>query len=417
MILLSAITTLSLIALIVSLLKNKKNDMGHDLKESQQNLLLQIHEKINSESKSQIDYLQKAFSEHRSQFDARQLESMKVLQESLQKSMQDVRTQITHFLDNNTKSINQRIESLTNNTNEKLKEISGQVEKRLTEGFEKTTQTFTDIVKRLALIDEAQKKITELSSNVVNLQSVLADKRSRGAFGEVQLNALIRNVMPENSFSLQHTLSNDKRADCILFLPEPTGNIVIDAKFPLETYQKLSEPNLPDTEKRQLESQFKQDLKTHINAICEKYIIANETADGAMMFIPAEAIFAEIHAHYPDIVEIANKKRVWMVSPTTMMAVLTTARAVLKDVDTRKQVHLIQEHLAYLAKDFTRFQGRMDNLAKHIDQAQQDVSQVHTSAKKISSRFDKIESLDLNQDDSVKNQDDSVKLEAEMTDD
>jgi DNA recombination protein RmuC len=389
------LTILLSVALLfcLALLFFKKNDGGL------QAFVLQIHDKINNESKSQIDYIQKALSEHSTQFDARQLASYKMLQESLQQTMHDMRQQISQFLETNTKSINERIEGLNKTTNERLKDISGQVEKRLAEGFEKTTQTFTDIVKRLALIDEAQKKITELSSNVVSLQSILSDKRSRGAFGEVQLNSLIRNVMPENSFSLQHTLSNDKRADCVLFLPEPSGHIVIDAKFPLETYRRLNDQPLSDIEKRPLESQFRQDLKAHINAIADKYIIAHETADGAMMFIPAEAIFAEIHAHYPDIVELANKKRVWLVSPTTMMAVLTTARAVLKDADTRQQVHIIQEHLGHLGKDFGRFQTRMDNLAKHIDLAQQDVSLVHKSAKKITSRFDKIERLDLSGDE------------------
>ncbi|MFN3233959.1 MAG: DNA recombination protein RmuC [Gammaproteobacteria bacterium] len=349
----------------------------------------------NSQQHAILTLIEKAFTEHRKEFDARQLEVFKMQQDSQQKTTQDMRMQISEHLDKHSKNLNERMQALTQNTNERLKEISGQVEKRLTEGFEKTTQTFTDVVKRLALIDQAQKKITELSSNVVSLQSILNDKRSRGAFGEIQLNNLIRNVMPENTFELQHTLSNNKRCDCVLFLPEPTGNIVIDAKFPLETYRKLTEEQNADQEKRALEQQFRQDIKTHITHIAEKYILPGETADGAMMFIPAEAIFAEIHAHYPDVVEFSNQKRVWLVSPTTMMAVLTTARAVLKDADTRKQVHIIQEHLILLAKDFTRFQKRMDTLAKHIDQAHQDVSDVHTSAKKITSRFNKIESLEM----------------------
>ena len=284
--------------------------------------------------------------------------------------------------------------------NERLTEISGQVEKRLSKGFEKTNETFTDVVKRLALIDQAQKRITELSSNVVSLQEVLTDKRSRGAFGEVQMAALVRNVMPENSFSLQYALSNGKRADCVLFLPEPSGNMVIDSKFPLDSFQRMVDPDAHATDRISAERQFKQDIKKHISDIADKYIIANETADGAMMFIPAEAVFAEIHAHHSDLVEEAQRRRVWMVSPTTMMAVLTTARAVLKDSATRKQVHLIQEHLVALSKDFDRFKVRMGDLAKHIKQANDDVGQVHTSAKKISSRFEKIEKVEL--DDKLK---------------
>ena len=277
--------------------------------------------------------------------------------------------------------------------------ISGAVEARLNDGFAKTTTTFTDVVKRLALIDEAQKRITELSSNVMSLQSILDDKRARGAFGEVQLASLIRNMLPENSFSLQHTLSNQKRCDCLLFLPPPSGNVVIDAKFPLETYRKLNEQPPPSaTALKSLQQQFRQDLKVHIQAIAEKYLIPGETAEGALMFIPAETIFSEIHAHYPDIVEYAHQKRVWLVSPTTMMAVLTTARAVLKDADTRVQVHLIQKHLLELGRDFSRFQARMDALVKHIEQARDDAEEVNKSAKKISGRFTKIEKLEITEE-------------------
>jgi DNA recombination protein RmuC len=343
--------------------------------------------------------IQGELQQYRTNFDKHQLETLKALQDSVQKSMNDVREQIVVVLAQNTQNVGQRLDKLTVETNDRLKEISGQVEKRLAEGFEKTTATFTDVLKRLALIDEAQKRITELSNNVVSLQEVLSDKRSRGAFGEVQLSALIRNVMPENSFSFQYTLNNDKRVDCILFLPEPTGNIAIDAKFPLESYQKMMDISLAETERRSAEQQFRIDLKKHIQDIATKYIVPEQTSDGAIMFIPAEAVFAEIHAHYPDIVDHAHKARVWLTSPTTMMAILTTARAVLKDADTRKQVHKIQEHLGGLAKDFDRFQKRMDTLAKHIEQAHDDVKDVNTSASKITSKFKKIEQVELDNKD------------------
>ncbi|MBS0359554.1 MAG: DNA recombination protein RmuC [Proteobacteria bacterium] len=324
-----------------------------------------------------------------------QLHSVNQIQDQLTKGITETRQQLQEKLNQNTELLSKQMDKLILMTEGKLKEISGQVEKRLTEGFEKTTATFTDVLKRLALIDEAQKKITELSSNVISLQEILADKRSRGAFGEVQLNALIRNYMPENHFSLQHTLSNDKRADCILFLPEPTGNVVVDSKFPLENYYRLIDTTLGESDHLKAEQQFKLDIRKHIQDIAEKYIIPGETADGAMMFIPAEAIFSEIHSHYPDLVEIAQRARVWMVSPTTLMAILTTARAVLKDAATRKQIHIIQEHLHYLAKDFSRFEKRMGSLAKHIHQVHDDVNDVTTSAKKITSRFEKIEKVEL----------------------
>lgn len=278
---------------------------------------------------------------------------------------------------------------------EQLKEISLQVEKRLSDGFEKTSATFTDIVKRLALIDDAQKQLSALSSNVLSLQEILVDKRSRGAFGEIQLKSLVQNMLPADRCAFQYVLSNGLRADCILFLPEPTGHVVIDSKFPLENYQRMTDFDSASSDRKKAEQQFKQDIKKHIQDIASKYIIPQETANGAVLFIPAEAVFAEIHAHFPDLVETAQRVNVWLASPTTLMAILTTARAVLKDFATKQHLHVIQEHLRLLAQDFSRFELRMDNLAKHIDRAQEDVRQVHTSAKKISGRFSEIEKAEL----------------------
>jgi DNA recombination protein RmuC len=352
-------------------------------------------EKQTSSLHDNSEKLNKALHEHQVAFNQNQLKSVDQLVEHLNKITQVSREDLTKSLQMSSEQMAKRIDGLTESTDNRLKEISGQVEKRLAEGFDKTTKTFNDILQRLALIDDAQKKITELSTNVVSLQEVLSDKRSRGAFGEVQLNSLIRNVLPEQHFSLQHTLSNGKIADCILFLPEPTGNVVIDSKFPLENYKKMMDNQLGEHDRKAAERQFKADIKKHINDISDKYLIEKETADGAIMFIPAEAIFAEIHAHQGDLVDFANKKRVWLASPTTLMAILTTSRSVLKDEATRKQIHVIQAHLSHLSQDFGRFKSRFANLAKHIDQAASDVKQIHTSADKISSRFDKIEQVDL----------------------
>lgn len=328
-------------------------------------------------------------------FEQRQTEAVRLLNDSLQAGMTNVQKQVGETLTRNSDELGKRMDGLTQKTDQRLQEISGQVEKRLAEGFEKTTATFVDIVKRLALIDEAQKKITELSGNVVSLQEVLADKRSRGAFGEVQLTTLVRNVMPDSSFALQYSLPNNNRADCVLFLPDPTGMVAIDSKFPLESWQRMSDIELPEGERKAAEKQFKLDIRKHIQDIASKYIIPGTTAEGAVMFIPAEAIFAEIHAHHQDLVDEAYRARVWPVSPTTMMAILNTARAVLKDDATRKQVHIIQEHLRILAKDFGLFRERMDKLAQHIRQAHDDVENAHISAQKISSRFEKIEQVEL----------------------
>ncbi len=298
-------------------------------------------------------------------------------------------------------AVQTQIEKLVTSNNQRLDQIGEKVEQRLDKGFKETTTVFSDVLKRLALIDKAQEKIDKLTVNVVSLQEVLSDKRSRGAFGEVQLGALISNMMPEKSYSLQHTFPNGVRADCVLFLPEPTGTICIDSKFPLEGYQRMTDLSLGDADRTAAERQFRQDIKKHIKDISGKYIIPGETSDGAMMFIPAEAVFSEIHGHYPDLVEEAQRARVWMVSPTTMMAVLTTARAVLKDAATRQQVHVIKEHLVALAQDFSRFQERMDKLAAHIGQAHKDVDDVQTSARKITSRFGKIEKVELSGEHTV----------------
>lgn len=294
-----------------------------------------------------------------------------------------------------TTTLSLSIESLSKAVDNRLEQIGGKVSERLDEGFKKTNQTFVDVMARLATIDEAQKKIDGLTTNVVSLQELLGDKRSRGAFGEVQLEALVRNVLPVTSYAMQHTFENGTRADCALFLPEPTGTVAVDSKFPLENYHRMFDSKLPEAEQLVAEKQFKLDVKKHVDDIAKKYIISNVTSDGAVMFIPAEAVFAELHAYHQDVIEYAMNKRVWVVSPTTLMAVLNTARAVLKDVETRKQVHVIKEELAKLSKDFGRFDQRMKKLADNIRQAHENAQDVHISSQKITQRFAKIERVEL----------------------
>jgi DNA recombination protein RmuC len=311
-------------------------------------------------------------------------EQGKAEQELIQTTMRNATLQLTSSIETLTKSVDGRLE-----------QIGGKVSERLDEGFKKTNQTFMDVMARLATIDEAQKKIDGLTTNVVSLQELLGDKRSRGAFGEVQLEGLVRNVLPVNSFAMQHTFENGTRADCALFLPEPTGTVAVDSKFPLENYHRMFDKKLTDTEKLLAEKQFKLDVKKHVDDIASKYIISNVTSDGAVMFIPAEAVFAELHAHHNDVIEYAMNKRVWVVSPTTLMAVLNTARAVLKDVETRKQVHVIKEALGKLSKDFGRFDVRMKKLADNIRQAHENAQDVHISSQKITQRFAQIERVEL----------------------
>lgn len=283
------------------------------------------------------------------------------------------------------------IEALTKTVDGRLEQIGGKVSERLDEGFKKTNDTFVSVMARLATIDEAQKKIDGLTTNMVSLQELLGDKRSRGAFGEVQLEGLVRNLLPENAFEFQYTFSKGVRADCVLKLPEPTGLVAVDSKFPLENYQRM----FSEGADRVSPALFKADVKKHVDDIAGKYIIPGETSDGAVMFIPAEAVFAEIHAHHRDLVDYAQSRRVWIVSPTTLMAVLNTARAVLKDVETRKQVHIIKDELGKLGKDFTLFDDRMKKLADHIRLAHEDAEKVQISSRKITRRFAQIEAVEL----------------------
>ncbi|HSI22897.1 MAG TPA: DNA recombination protein RmuC [Methylophilaceae bacterium] len=311
-------------------------------------------------------------------------EQGKAEQELIQSTMRHATSQLTSS-----------IEVLTKTVDGRLEQIGGKVSERLDEGFKKTNETFVSVMARLATIDEAQKKIDGLTSNVVSLQELLGDKRSRGAFGEVQLEALVRNILPVSAYEMQHCLPNGTRVDCALFLPEPTGTVAVDSKFPLENYHRMYEIGISEAERLLAQKQFKADVRKHVDDIAAKYIIANVTSDGAVMFVPAEAVFAEIHAYHPDIVDYAMSRRVWVVSPTTLMAVLNTARAVLKDVETRKQVHIIKDELGKLGKEFGRFDQRMKKLADHIRQAHEDALDVHTTSQKISRRFAAIEKVEL----------------------
>jgi len=277
----------------------------------------------------------------------------------------------------------------------RLAEIAGKVNERLDEGFKKTNETFVNVMQRLATIDEAQKKIETLTGSVVSLQELLGDKRSRGAFGEVQLEALVRNVLPAAACEFQFTLSTGVRVDCALRLPPPTGLVCIDSKFPLENYRGMLDAGLNEAERAIAQKAFRADVRKHIDDIAKKYIIANETSDGAVMFVPAEAVFAEIHAYHGEVVDYANNRRVWIVSPTTLMAVLNTARAVLKDVETRKQIHVIKEALSRLAVEFSRFDDRLKKLADHIRQAHEDAEKIQITGGKISQQFQRIEAAEL----------------------
>ncbi len=277
---------------------------------------------------------------------------------------------------------------------ERLELVQTTMGENLSGSAQATAKSLGELSQRLETIDKAQKNITNLSEQVVSLQHVLDDKHARGAFGEVQLNDIVVDALPPSAYSFQKVLSNAKRADCVINLPNPPGPIVIDAKFPLTSYSAMLDTD-NDVERAAFAKQLGADTKKHIKDIAERYIIPGETSDSALMFIPSEAVYAEIHAHHPDVIELSHRSKVYLVSPTTMMATLTTVRAVLRDVRMREQASLIQVEIAVMLKDVDRLLDRVRKLESHFDQADRDIKDIRISANKISSRGTKIEELEL----------------------
>lgn len=276
-----------------------------------------------------------------------------------------------------------------------------QVTKNVGEGLQKTTiqtnQTLTDLRERLAKIDAAQQKISALSEQVVSLQEVLSNKQARGAFGEIQLNDLVTSILPPSAYAFQVVLSNQKRADCVLNLPNPPGTIVIDSKFPLESYHALRTA-ANDREKLEADRFFKASVLKHIKDISEKYILPGETAESALMFLPSEAIYAELHANFPEVVETSYRAKVWIVSPTTLMATLNTVRAILKDAKMREMAGVIQKEVGTLTEDIGRLDGRIESLSRHFKQANEDIDGIKVSSGKIAKRIQRIEDIQLGED-------------------
>lgn len=276
----------------------------------------------------------------------------------------------------------------------RLEEVQKNMGESLHGSSQRTTRSLTELQERLAVIDKAQTNIEKLSGDVLSLQDILSNKQSRGAFGEIQLNDIVTKALPPDAYSFQTTLSNGKRADCLIKLPNPPGSIVIDAKFPLEAFEAL---RAADSDRAKLEAQrlFKAAVQTHIRAIADRYIVDGETADSALMFLPSEAVYAELHASFGDVVREGFDRRVWIVSPTTCMATLNTMRAILKDARMREQAGAIRRELSMLHKDVERLVDRVGNLDKHFEQARRDVEQIKTSAGKAGGRAAKLESFEF----------------------
>src|SRR5262245_10101630 len=277
---------------------------------------------------------------------------------------------------------------------ERLSALGQRVGDKLQQQATEATKSLADLQARLAVIDAAQKNITELSSQVVGLQDILANKQARGAFGEIQMQDLVQSVLPPSAYCFQATMAGGQRADCLLLLPNPPGPIALDAKFPLESYRALKDAK-SETALVQARRSFSKDIRDHVVTIAEKYIRPGETADSALMFLPSEAVYAELHASFPNLVEESYRRRVWIVSPTTLMATLTTVRAILKDVRLREQAHLIRAEMHALSDDIQRLDERVGKLQRHFEQATEDVRQVRISTEKIGKRAERMEELQL----------------------
>lgn len=276
----------------------------------------------------------------------------------------------------------------------RLAEVQRGMTESLSGTATRTARSLGELQQRLETIDKAQANIEKLSGNVLSLQDILSNKQTRGAFGEIQLNDIVQKALPSDSYTMQATLSNGRRADCLIHLPNPPGPIVIDSKFPLEAYEALRRAK-NNSEQIEAVRMMRIAVRTHIRAIAERYIIEGETAEGAMMFLPSEAVYAELHANFPELVREGFAAKVWIVSPTTCMATLHTMRAILKDARMRAQAGAIRKELAALHADVERLGDRVLNLDRHFGQAAKDIEEIKTSAQKAGRRAAKLDNFDF----------------------
>lgn len=305
---------------------------------------------------------------------------------------------MTEFKGTLSRNLSEDFDKLNINVERRLLAIDERVNSKLDENFAKSNKLFINITSRLATIDEAQKKIDSLSTDIVSLQGVLTDKKSRGIFGEVNLRQILSSVFGEkndNLYKMQYTLSTGDIVDAILFAPSPLGKIGIDSKFPLENYQRMVDKSLSPFEREKATREFKSDFKKHINAIKEKYIIPGETSDQAILFLPAEAIFAEVNAYHPDLLEHGARNKVWITSPTTLMSTLTVIQMIVKNIERDKYTSIIHEQLNFLGENFRRYKDRWAKLCRSINSVTKDVKEINASTGKISKSFDKIYSVEL----------------------
>ena len=299
--------------------------------------------------------------------------------------------------------------SMINMMEERLAKVQLQMNENLSHSSRRTAQSLGDLQQRLSTIDKAQEKITKLSGDVLSLQDILSNKQTRGAFGEIQLTDIVSKALPSDGFELQATLSTGKRADCLIKLPNPPGPIVIDSKFPLEAYEALRNAS-SETETSSAVRLFRTSVRKHIKDISEKYIVEGETADGAILFLPSEAVYAELHANFSELVREGFSARVWIVSPTTCMATLNTMRAILKDARMREQAGAIRNELTLLYQDVDRLGLRVESLDRHFNQAAKDISDIKISADKAGRRAKRLDNFDF-EEISTENLEKVIKLD------
>ena len=318
------------------------------------------------------------------------IEKIGKIETNVVRELSDFNNDITRNLNEDFNKQNEKLET-------RLRLINDQVNERLDVNFEKTNKTFTSVLERLSKIDEAQKNIDNLSKDIVSLQSVLTDKKTRGIFGEVNLANILNNIFGKNDkiYKQQYTLENGTIVDCALFAPEPLGLIGIDSKFPLENYRNMVDKNNSEDLRIKYEKMFKIDMKKHIDAIAGKYIINGVTSDQAILFLPAEAIFAELNAYHSDVIEYAYKKRVWITSPTTLISTLTTIQVIMKNIERDKYTKIIHKELTLLDEEFKRYKDRWDKLSRTIETVGKDVKEIHTTTDKITKRFNSINQVEM----------------------
>lgn len=309
----------------------------------------------------------------------------------------NINKEIGEFKFSFAKDLMNDFEKLNEKIEKKLTLISDTVNERLDKNFEKSNKTFMDVLQRLSKIDEAQKKIDNLNGEIVSLQSVLTDKKTRGTFGEVNLEYILNNAFGTKNgiYETQHKISNGAIVDALLFAPAPLGTIAIDSKFPLENYQRMTDKSKDKNYRDQAEKLFINDVKKHINDISEKYIIPGETSDEAIMFLPAEAIFAEINAYHAELINYAYSKKVWIAGPTTLISTLSIISMILKNMERDKYSKIIHDELNKLSVEFSRYKDRWDKLARSVKSVNQSIDDLHTTSEKITKRFDSINSVDI----------------------